>query len=250
MLKHPSTTGSSRALCYHGARVQEQLRLASGLGFIFDMDGVLIQSTTLHETAWERYLAEHGIPGDGVMETMLGKRNDDIVRTLFGEGITAEEVAEHGAAKERLYRRMMDPVFDQNVVGGVVEFIRAARAEGIPCALATNAEPLNAEFVLEKAGLTACFQTVVDGHQVARPKPDPEIILKAAAGLGLAPENCIVFEDSPGGMRAARSAGARLVALLTTLDQAPQADLAVTDFHDPRLFQWLSTLSPQSASRR
>ncbi len=228
----------------------EQLILAPGLGFIFDMDGVLVHSTPLHEVAWERYLETHGIQGAGVMETMLGKRNDDIVRVLFGKGLGPEEVAAHGAAKERLYRTMMEPVFHENVVSGVVDFIRAARDRGIPCALATNAEPLNAEFVLGKAGLAGCFQAVVDGHQVARPKPDPEIVLKAAAGLGLAPEDCIVFEDSPGGMRAARAAGARLVALLTTLEEAPAADLAVTDFHDPRLFQWLSTLYPRSVSPR
>jgi len=230
--------------------VVEQLKLAPGLGFIFDMDGVLVHSTALHAEAWERYLETHGIAGAGVMETMLGKRNDDIVRALFGDGLGPEEIAAHGAAKERLYRTMMDPVFDESVVQGVAEFIRAARAEGIPCALATNAEPLNAEFVLGKAGLAGCFQAVVDGHQVSRPKPDPEIVLKAAAGLGLAPEDCIVFEDSPGGMRAARGAGARLVALLTTLEEAPAADLAVADFHDPRLYQWLSTLYPRSVSRR
>ncbi len=228
----------------------EQLKLAPGLGFIFDMDGVLVHSTALHAAAWERYLESHGLQGAGVMETMLGKRNDDIVKAVFGDRLGPGEVAAHGAAKERLYRTMMEPLFHENVVDGVVEFVRTARAGGIPCALATNAEPLNAEFVLSRSGLAGCFQAVVDGHQVARPKPDPEIILKAAAGLGLAPEDCIVFEDSPGGMRAAQAAGARLVALLTTLEEAPAADLAVADFHDPRLFQWLSTLSPRSASRR
>jgi HAD superfamily hydrolase (TIGR01509 family) len=144
----------------------------------------------------------------------------------------------------------MAPIFDEHVVKGVVEFVRSAHAAGIPCALATNAEPLNAEFVLKGTGLAQCFTSVIDGHQVLHPKPDPEIIRRAAAGLGLDPEDCVVFEDSHGGMRAARAAGSRLVGLLTTLTEAPMADLAVPDFHDPRLFEWLSTLSPRSVSPR
>jgi sugar-phosphatase len=71
----------------------------------------------------------------------------------------------------------------------------------------------------------------VDGGQVVHPKPHPEVVLKAAAGLGTPAANCVVFEDSPGGMQAARAAGARLVALLTTLADAPLADLAIPDFN-------------------
>jgi HAD superfamily hydrolase (TIGR01509 family) len=228
----------------------EQIRMASGLAFIFDMDGVLIESTRLHAVAWEQYLEKHGIAGAGVMEHMLGKRNDHIVTALFGSGLSGAEVDAHGAAKERLYRELMAPVFDDNVVAGVVGFVRAAHASGIPCALATNAEAANADFVLSRAGLTGCFRAIIDGGQVVHPKPDPEVVLKAAASLQTPPGNCIVFEDSPGGMQAARAAGTRLVALLTTLREAPVADLAIADFNDPRLIQWLSTLSPLSASLR
>lgn len=214
------------------------------------MDGVVIESTAMHTAAWRRYLETQGLAREGLTETMLGKRNDDIVAALFGGGLSAEAVGEHGAAKERIYRELMAPVFAEHVVAGAAGFIAAAHRAGIPCALATNAEPLNVEFVLGRSGLKECFQAIVDGHQVARPKPDPEIVFTAAARIGLAAENCIVFEDSPGGMRAARAAGTRLVALLTTLAAAPGADLAIADFNDPRLRPWLSTLSPRSACRR
>jgi HAD superfamily hydrolase (TIGR01509 family) len=224
----------------------EQLRVAAGIGFIFDMDGVLIESMGMHLEAWRRYLEERGVSSEETLKQMLGKRNDELVVAFFGEHLKEEEIFGHGAAKERLYRQMMAPVFEQNVVDGVVEFVRAAHEAGIGCALATNAEPLNAEFVLTKLGLKECFRAVVDGHQVLKAKPDPEVILKAAAELGISPRNCVMFEDSPGGMQAARSAGTWLVALLTTLDDAPLADLAVADFRDPRLNQWLSTLSPRS----
>jgi beta-phosphoglucomutase len=226
-------------------RVIESLSAVPGLAFLFDMDGVLVHSTDMHTRAWEAYLAPFGIDGDWIHHNMLGKRNDQIVTVVFGSGLSREEVFEHGAAKERLYRQMMGPVLEEHLVEGAREMVRAAAARGIPCGLTTNAEPLNVEFVLQGAGLTNCFQTKVDGQQVERAKPDPEIYLTAAARLGVAPENCVVFEDSPGGMAAARAAGAHLVALLTTVKEAPEADLAIEDFRDERLLPWLSRLHPR-----
>ncbi|MGQ9918722.1 MAG: HAD family hydrolase [Bryobacteraceae bacterium] len=225
--------------------MEAKLSLASGLALLFDMDGVLVESTGVHTAAWEAYLARHGIPSAGVMEKMLGKRNDQIVRVLWGPMITEEEVFRHGAEKERLYREMMAPVFERHVVPGVVGFLRAVREQGVPCALATNAEPANVDFVLDRLGLRECFNVIVDGHQVRRPKPDPEVYLTAAARLGVAPHNCVIFEDSPGGLQAARASGGRVVAVLTTLREAPEADLAVRNFLDPSLEPWLSRQTPR-----
>jgi HAD superfamily hydrolase (TIGR01509 family) len=225
-------------------RVFDDLSIHAGLAVIFDMDGVLIRSTELHTRAWESYLARHGIAADGVLEKMLGKRNDQIVSLLFGEDLPAEAAAAHGAAKERLYRELMAPVLAEHIVEGAPAFIRALHARRTPLALATNAEPLNVDFVLDGAGLRSCFSALVDGHQVARPKPDPEVFLAAAARLRHDIRNCIIFEDSPGGMQAARAAGARVVGLLTTLEEAPLADLAIRDFLDPRLKPWLAAQKP------
>lgn len=218
----------------------------AGLAFIFDMDGVIIDSTHLHTTAWEQYLANLSVPSDGILQRMLGKRNDQIVTSIFGPNLPQPEIDHHGYAKEALYRELMDPIFELHLVPGVVDFARAASAAGVPLALGTNAEPLNVEFVLRRAGIAPLFRATVDGHQVARPKPDPEIYLEAARRLGVPPANCIIFEDSPGGMAAARAAGARLVALLTTLDEAPLADLAIPNFTDPRLPAWLAAQRPLS----
>lgn len=225
--------------------MQDKLAVAPGLTLLFDMDGVLIESTGVHTAAWEAYLARHGIPSAGLMEKMLGKRNDQIVRVLWGPLITEEEVFRHGADKEQLYREMMAPVFERHIVPGVEGFVRAARSRGVPCALATNAEPANVDFVLDRLGLRDCFQVIVDGHQVRRPKPDPEVYLTAASRLGVAPHNCVIFEDSPGGLQAARASGGRVVAVLTTLKDAPEADLAVRDFLDPALEPWLSRQTPR-----
>lgn len=208
------------------------------------MDGVLIDSTATHTRAWDLYLEKLGIRDDDLMNRMLGKRNDEIVRSLLGGSLPEDEVHRHGAQKEQLYRDLMDPVFDRYVVEGVREFVTRASNDGIPLALATNAEPPNVEFVLRKAGLNGRFLEVVDGHQVENPKPSPDIYLEASKRLGVAPANCIVFEDSPGGMKAALAAGARLVAVLTTMDRAPEARLAISDFSDERLLPWLKSQTP------
>lgn len=226
-------------------QVFENLHVAPGLAFLFDMDGVIVESTDLHTRAWELYLSRLGIDSAGIMARMLGKRNDEIVRDVFGPGLPPDEVFRHGADKEQLYREMMAPVLQAHLVPGVVEFVRAAHRLRVKCAVTTNAEPLNVDFVVGGAGLLECFETLVDGHQVAKAKPDPEVYLTAAARLGVSPANCVVFEDSPGGMQAARAAGARVVGLLTTLNGAPLADLAVPNFLDKQLLPWISALEPR-----
>jgi beta-phosphoglucomutase len=227
-------------------QVQNGSFLAPGLALIFDMDGVLIDSTATHTRAWDLYLDRLGIREDSLMQRMLGKRNDEIVRALFGDDLSEDEVFRHGAAKEQLYRELMDPVFDEHVVGGVTEFVRKAVEAGIPLGLATNAEPPNVEFVLRRTGLEGAFRAVVDGHQVANPKPHPEVYVEAARRLNVDPANCIIFEDSPGGMKAAQAAGARVVAVLTTVMEAPEAKLAIPDFLDERLMPWLTSQAPHN----
>ncbi len=209
------------------------------------MDGVLVESTSIHVQAWEIYLRRHGINPAGIMEKMHGKRNDQIVSHIWGNGISPAEAVRHGADKEQLYRDMMAPVFEQQIVGGVREFIAAAAAAGVPCAVATNAERLNVDFVLDRLGVRPAFGAIVDGDQINNPKPHPEVFLTAAQRLGVAPANCVIFEDSPGGMAAALASGAHLAALLTTLAEAPVAEIAIADFRDPRLLPWLSSLTPR-----
>lgn len=106
--------------------------------------------------------------------------------------------------------------------------------------LASNAEPANVELIVEEAGLRRYFQAIVDGHQVLRPKPDPAIYLKVAGILGVAPVNCIVFEDSQTGVAAGLAAGMRVVGFRTTDDYLPGTSINVHNFESGHLRQWLS----------
>lgn len=214
------------------------MRFLSRLAFIFDVDGVLIDSNRLHAECWEAYLGGLGVrmPA-GFAERMFGRHNDAIVRDLFGPDLSAEEVFGHGAAKEALFRQMLEPVLAEYLAPGLLPFL--ARYPNVPKGVASNAEPANIAFVLDHGGLRSHFQVVLDGQQVAKPKPDPEIYLRAAELLGFRPGDCVVFEDSHSGVQAALAAGACVVGLTTTYDTLPGLELAIPDFLDPRLDAWL-----------
>ena len=215
-----------------------------GTALIFDMDGVIVHSTPLHTEAWQRYLRRHGIdvPREKIEAEMLGRHNDEIVEIFFGPGLPREERFRHGAEKEKLYRELMRPRLEEYLVPGVRQFL--ARNAARPLALASNAEPANVEFILAESGLRPYFRVVLDGHQVENPKPDPEIYLLAARLLHVRPADCIVFEDSETGVRAAKSAGAAVVGLTTTTDRLADCDLVIADFRDPQLAEWLAAFQP------
>jgi len=220
------------------------LRLAPGLALVFDLDGVIVDSMPLHTQAWQRYLEGLGIACDDIERQMHGRRNDEIVRAIIGADLPADEVFAHGARKERLFREMLLPQLEQNLVPGIREFLIGTN--GAPRAVASNAEPANIDFVLDSAGLRRFFPIAVDGHQVSRPKPWPDIYLRAADLLHMPPKNCIIFEDSPAGIEAARAAGGRVVGLGTHTMDLQDVDVLVRDFRDPLLPRWLEQQQPRS----
>ena len=208
------------------------------IALIFDMDGVIIDSNPIHRRAWEVYNRRFGVETTEEMhERMYGKRNDQIVRDYLGAHLSEDEVFEHGAAKERLYRELAAPALEAALVPGVREFL--ARHRDLPMAIASNAEAANVQFVLDSAGLRPFFRVIVDGHQVSRPKPAPDVFLKAAELLRIPARDCIVLEDSYSGVEAGLAAGMRIVGLRTTHDALPGTDLAVSDFLAPELEKWL-----------
>jgi beta-phosphoglucomutase len=217
--------------------------LAKGLAMVFDMDGVLVDSNPTHVTAWEIFNRRYGLETtDAMRENMYGRRNDEIVRDYFGDQLTPEEVFARGAAKEELYRQLIADKMEEILMPGIRSFLEFHR--GDPMAVASNAEPANVEFTLERAGLRHFFRVVVDGHQVRHPKPHPDVYLRAAQLLGIAAENCLVFEDSYSGVQAARAAGARVIGVLTTHGDLPGAELTIDNFGSESLEPWLRTQKP------
>ncbi len=223
-------------------QIQSKVPVLLGKALIFDMDGVIVDSNPLHREAWAAFNRRFGVETtDEMHQRMYGKRNDQIVRDFFGAGLTAEEVASRGADKEALYREMVGDRLEEILVPGVRQFLEDHRA--LPKGLATNAEPANVDFLLDRARLRPYFGAVVDGHQVSQPKPHPEVYLRAAGLLGVSPEACIVFEDSYSGVEAALRAGMKVVGIRTTHDHLPGTDLCVDNFMSGELRTWLAAQS-------
>ena len=216
------------------------------LAVIFDMDGVLIDSNPTHAAAWIEYLGGLALPYEGIDTWMAGKRNDQIMRILLGDAVPDDEIFAHGAAKEALYRSMMSPKLGEHLMPGLVAFLDALAP--LPVGLGSNAEPANVEFLLDKARLRGRFGAVVDGHQVKHPKPAPDIYLRVAELLGVDARECVIFEDSPSGIRAALAAGATVVGVDRGGRQLEGTALTIRDFTDPALAPWMAAMGLQPAN--
>ena len=213
------------------------------IALIFDMDGVIVDSNPMHRESWVAFNRRYGLATTEEMhQRMYGRRNDQIVRDFYGDGITAEEVDARGRAKERLYREMMAGRTEEMLVPGLRAFLE--RHRDLPMGVGSNAEPENVAHVLDEAGLRRYFRAVVDGHQVHNPKPHPEVYLRVAELLETEPANCIVFEDSHSGAAAAVAAGMRVIGLCTTYVNLPGAVLTIDNFLSGDLESWLQAQMP------
>lgn len=184
-------------------------------GFIFDMDGTMVDNMMIHHRAWQRQLAALGLDLslEEIRQTIHGI-NEEILERLFGGRFTPEQRRQIAREKEAEYRRIFLP--ELQLVPGLDSFLQTAAAHGIPMGIGSAAPPENVQFVLDNLALHPLFRIVVDASQVTKGKPDPEVFLTVADRLGLAPEHCLVFEDSPTGAEAARRAGMPAVIVTTT----------------------------------
>jgi beta-phosphoglucomutase len=211
---------------------------------IFDMDGTLADTMPFHQLAWEAMLPDLGlsVDEDEFFRWSAGLTNREIFPRLLGREVPEPELFTLSERKEAHYRELCRPQL--RAVTGAVPFLRRTRAAGYLCAVGSAAPPANLDLVLDGLELRPYFGAVVGGADVAHGKPDPGIFLLAAERLGVAPQDCVVFEDAPAGIEAARRAGMRCVVVATTLTaaevEAMGSDAAhvlhvVADFTDPAL---------------
>ena len=184
-------------------------------GVLFDWDGVVIDSSSEHERAWELLAAERGFPlPEGHFKAGFGKRNEVIIPAL-GWAHDPLEVRELACIKEELYRSLV-AAKGVKILPGVRELLQALKEEGIPRSVASSTPKGNLDALFALTGLDALFDAVVCGDDVTHGKPDPEVFLKAASLLGLPPERCIVIEDAYAGIEAGRRAGMPVIGVATT----------------------------------
>lgn len=184
-------------------------------GLIFDMDGTMVDNMMMHHRAWQRKLASLGIEMTlaQVKEHIHGV-NEEILERLFGDRFTPEERKRIAWEKEAEYREIFA---DQlTLIPGLETFLMSVRTEGLSMAIGTAAPPENVDFVLDHLSLRPYFQAVIHARHVTRGKPDPQTFTLAAESMGIAVENCLVFEDSLAGAETAKNAGCRAIIITTT----------------------------------
>ncbi len=204
----------------------------ASIGVIFDMDGVLIDSAPAHLRSWQVLARECG--GTVTQEQFantFGQQNCDIVPILFGK-ISEDRMRTLADRKEGIYRDLIRK--RPPIVKGAVELVRGLYDAGVRLAVGSSGPRENIELALSAMNVGDCISVVVSGDEVARGKPDPEVFSLAANRLGVEPARCVVVEDAPVGVEAARAAGARVVAVLMhhPADAFGQADQVVPRLTD------------------
>jgi HAD superfamily hydrolase (TIGR01509 family) len=192
---------------------------------IFDMDGTIVDNMHLHADAFAVFAERHGLPPLTPEDRarLDGRRNSEIFPILFRRDVPREEWVAYEEEKEGLYRELSRGRLLP--MKGLQMLIDRLRASGVPIALATSAPALNVAHTLDELGLASAFSIVVRGDQVPRGKPAPDVFIEAARQLGVAPEDCLVFEDAPMGVAAAHAAGMPVVALTTSFQAVHFASL-------------------------
>jgi len=179
--------------------------------FLWDMDGVIIDSAAPHYESWrEAFAARGSVYTEAQFRSFFGTRDDYIIRRVLGP-LPARETEEIADDKERRYRELIRG--KARVFPGVIPLLKAMKKGGFKIALGTSAPMKNVEAVADELGLHEYFDAIVSGQDVTEGKPSPEIYLAAATRLGAKPERCVVFEDSPHGVESAKRAGMKCVAV-------------------------------------
>jgi beta-phosphoglucomutase family hydrolase len=202
---------------------------------LWDLDGVLVDSAPFHFQAWRELFASLGREfSEADFRRTFGLRNDAILHDILGD-LPPAEAKRLGARKEALFRRAA--LGNIAALPGALALLHLLRERGFKLALVSSTPCGNIDLILGSLGVEAAFDVIVAEEDVARGKPDPEGFLLAARRLRVPPEECVVIEDAPAGVEAAKRAGMRCVGVSRDRprDGLAQADLVVEDLEAPAL---------------
>ena len=180
---------------------------------IFDLDGVIVDTAKYHFLAWKR-LADHlGIHfSEEDNELLKGVSRMDSLEIILNIGkmkLSEDQKHEFAMLKNKWYVDYISRMTPDEILPGSLEFINELRNADIRVAIGSASK--NTPMILERVGIKRLFDAVADGNIVSKAKPDPEVFLKAAEMVGIAPGNCIVFEDAIAGVQAALNAGMKCI---------------------------------------
>lgn len=182
---------------------------------IFNLDGVLVKTDACHFDAWSRLAHEQGIPLRAeTYKAMEGMKRMDSLRVLLKKAertYSPAEVWALAARKNDLFNEMIDALGPDSIVPGAMETVKRLREMGVKTAVGSSSE--NAGGILRQLRLEKLFDAVVDGGQIEKGKPDPEVYLSAARKLSMPTSECLVIENTAAGLEAARQAGMKAIAV-------------------------------------
>lgn len=177
-------------------------------GFIFDLDGVIVDTAKYHYLAWKKLANDLGFEFTKEQNEMFKgvsrKRCLEILLDIGEIDATQEQFDTWMVEKNIDYLEYIEKMDESEILPDVTKILDYLKDKEQPIALGSASK--NAKPILEKVGLLSYFDTIVDGNNVTKAKPDPEVFLIAAKQLGVNPEDCIVFEDAVAGIEAANRA--------------------------------------------
>ena len=214
--------------------------------FIFDMDGTMVDSMPWHAKAWVEFARRRGLSIDipDLMRRTTGRTAFECACELMGREVSEAEGAEITHEKETIYRELFGEDFRE--VAGFRSFARTAAARGLKIAVGTAGDRHNIEFAMSRLAMDPLPLAIVGGDEGLPGKPQPAIFLEAARRIGVPAGNCIVFEDAPFGIEAARRGGMRAVAVCTSHCASelagPHVIASVRDYNELAHSNFLETL--------
>ncbi len=229
--------GGATPICYAAGLMPETPRR----GVLWDLDGTLIDSAEHHYAAWRDTLAERGREhSPEEFAHYFGRRNDVILREMFGDALSPKEAAQVADEKEERYRRLVR-ADGLEPLPGVMDWLRRLKERGFRQALATMAPGANVAVVVGVLGIGSLLDATAAAEDVDHGKPDPGIFLEAARRIDLPPKRCVVVEDSPAGLDGARRAGMRSVGVVSEHHSTLEADVVVRSLTElaPGVFEQL-----------
>ena len=178
-------------------------------GFIFDLDGVIVDTAGYHYLAWKKLADQLGIKfteeDNEQFKGVSRRRCLQLLLEMGGIEVDQEQFDAWLKEKNEEYLSYIGKMNESEILPDVPKVLNYLREKKVPMALGSASK--NASPILEKVRLKPYFESIVDGNAVSKAKPDPEVFLRAADSLGIAPDRCVVFEDAVAGIEAANSAG-------------------------------------------
>ena len=202
-------------------------------GVIFDMDGVLADTSQIHFESWLKVAKEVGVTFTReFFEGAMGQQSPSIMRKLIGSKMDQKSVEKWAALKEVYYREMVKNKLEP--IPGVKRIISNLSSEGFKLAVGSSGPKENVELTLSSLNIKDYFDTVITAAEVKNGKPEPDVFLIAAKNLEINPKNCLVIEDAPLGIEAAKSAGMLSIAITTThsKEELFDAQMIIQDFSE------------------